>query len=97
MRDSAMRSSAILLSLITVAMLWSPAAAKAQSPLADPGTGPWELVGANRMAEVCRLDPQLLQQVRMRQDQSFAIVRYGRLCFVSGENASDGPGVSHLF
>ena len=33
----------------------------------------------------------------MRQDQSFAVVRYGRLCFVSGENASDGPGVSHLF
>ena len=33
----------------------------------------------------------------MRQDMSFAVVRYGRLCFVSGENASDGPGVSHLF
>ena len=33
----------------------------------------------------------------MRQDMSFAVVRYGRLCFVSGENGSDGPGVSHVF
>ena len=49
------------------------------------------------MEEVCRLDPELLQQVTMRQDMSFAVVRYGRLCFVSGENASDGPGVSHVF
>ena len=92
-----MRNSAILPSVIAALMSLSPAVAEAQSPLADPGRGPWELVGANRMAEVCRLDPQLLQQVRMRQDQSFAVVRYGRLCFVSGENASDGPGVSHLF
>ena len=92
-----MRNSAILPSVIAALMSLSPAVAEAQSPLAAPGRGPWELVGANRMAEVCRLDPQLLQQVRMRQDQSFAVVRYGRLCFVSGENASDGPGVSHLF
>ena len=92
-----MRNPAILLSLIAALVIWSPAAGEAQSRLTDPGTGPWELVGADRMAEVCRLDPALLQQVTMRQDQSFAIVRYGRLCFVSGENASDGPGVSHLF
>ncbi len=92
-----MRNSATFLFLIAALMLWSPAAAEAQSPLADPGRGPWELVGNARMAEVCRLDPELLQQVTMRQDRSFAIVRYGRLCFVSGENASDGPGVSHLF
>ncbi len=92
-----MRNSATLLFLITALMLWSPVAVEAQSPLADPGRGPWELVGNDRMAEVCRLDPALLQQVTMRQDQSFAIVRYGRLCFVSGPNGSDGPGVSHLF
>ena len=65
--------------------------------MVDPGTGPWELVPEGQVEEVCRLDPELLQQVTMRQDMSFAVVRYGRLCFVSGENASDGPGVSHLF
>ncbi|MEC7846354.1 MAG: hypothetical protein VYA70_03055, partial [Gemmatimonadota bacterium] len=78
-------------------VLWSPSAGEAQTPLVDPGTGPWDLIAEAQVQDVCRLDPELLQQVVMRQDQSFAIVRYGRLCFVSGENASDGPGVSHLF
>jgi hypothetical protein len=91
-----MRNSATLLALITFLVLWSPAAGEAQR-LVDPGTGPWALVSADQMEDVCRLDPELLQQVTMRQDQSFAIVRYGRLCFVSGENAIDGPGVSHVF
>ena len=92
-----MRNSATLLSLITALVLWSPSAGEAQTPLVDPGTGPWDLIAEAQVQDVCRLDPELLQQVVMRQDQSFAIVRYGRLCFVSGENASDGPGVSHLF
>ena len=92
-----MRNAATRLSLITALVLWSPAAGEAQRPLVDPGTGAWELVSEDELAEVCRLDPELLQQVTMRQDMSFAIVRYGRLCFVSGENASDGPGVSHLY
>lgn len=92
-----MRNSAISLSLIAALVLWSPAAGVAQSPPTDPGTGPWALVDEDELEEVCRLDPELLQQVTMRQDMSFAIVRYGRLCFVSGENASDGPGVSHLY
>ncbi len=92
-----MRNSATLLSLITALVLWSPAPGEAQTPLIDPGTGPWAQVAEEQVQDVCRLDPELLQQVVMRQDQSFAIVRYGRLCFVSGENASDGPGVSHLF
>ena len=92
-----MRHSATLLSLITALVLWSPSAGEAQTPLVDPGTGPWDLIAEAQVQDVCRLDPELLQQVVMRQDQSFAIVRYGRLCFVSGENASDGPGVSHLF
>ena len=92
-----MRNSATLLSLITALVLWSPSAGEAQTPLVDPGTGPGDLIAEAQVQDVCRLDPELLQQVVMRQDQSFAIVRYGRLCFVSGENASDGPGVSHLF
>lgn len=92
-----MRNSATFLSLTTALVLWSPAAGEAQTPLIDPGTGPWAQVGEEQLLDVCKLDPELLQRVTMRQDQSFAIVRYGRLCFVSGENASDGPGVSHLF
>ena len=92
-----MRDSATLLSLITALVLWSPAPGEAQRPLTDQGTGPWAPVAEDQIQEVCRLDPALLEQVTMRQDMSFAIVRYGRLCFVSGENGSDGPGVSHLF
>jgi hypothetical protein len=65
--------------------------------MVDPGTGPWALVDEEQVLDVCRLDPELLQQVMMRQDQSFAVVRYGRLCFVSGDDASDGPDVSHIF
>ncbi len=92
-----MRNSTTVLSLITALVLWSPAAGEAQRPVTDPGTGAWAPVAEDDMEAVCRLDPELLQQVTMRQDMSFAVVRYGRLCFVSGENASDGPGVSHLF
>ena len=92
-----MRTSATRLSLIIALVLWSPAAGEAQRPLTDPGTGAWAPVAEDDLEEICRLDPELLQQVTMRQDMSFAVVRYGRLCFVSGENASDGPGVSHLF
>ncbi len=92
-----MRNSTTVLSLITALVLWSPAAGEAQRPVTDPGTGAWAPVAEDDLEAVCRLDPELLQQVTMRQDMSFAVVRYGRLCFVSGENASDGPGVSHLF
>ena len=92
-----MRDSATLLSLVAALVLCSPAAGKAQSPLVDPGTGPWTPVAADQVKDICRLDLELLEQVTMRQDASFAIVRYGGLCFVSGENASDGPGVSHVF
>ena len=92
-----MRNSTTVLSLITALVLGSPAAGEAQRPVTDPGTGAWAPVAEDDLEAVCRLDPELLQQVTMRQDMSFAVVRYGRLCFVSGENASDGPGVSHLF
>ncbi len=82
---------------LAVLVLASPVIGSAQRQLADPGTGPWAMVDEEQVEDVCRLDRELLQQVMMRQDQSFAIVRYGRLCFVSGENASDGPGISHLY
>ena len=98
MRNSAtVHSLLAALVLVAVLVLASPGTGEAQSPLVDPGTGPWALVDEEQVEDVCRLDPELLQQVMMRQDQSFAVVRYGRLCFVSGENASDGPGISHLF
>ncbi|MEO2196561.1 MAG: hypothetical protein ABGY72_10785, partial [bacterium] len=84
-----MRRATFILSLASALALSSPTGAQAQRPPTDPGTGPWELVEADDVREVCRLDPERLQQVTMRQDMSFAVVRYGRLCFVSGENASD--------
>lgn len=91
------RSSTFILSVVIALALSHHTGVQAQRPSTDPGTGPWELVEADDVQEVCRLDPELLHQVTMRQDMSFAVVRYGRLCFVSGENASDGPGVSHLY
>ncbi len=49
-------------------------------PRRDPGTGPWELVAADRVAEECRLDPALLQEADAVIDRPYAVVRYGKLC-----------------
>lgn len=64
---------------------------------ADPGTDAWVHVAESEIRSVCRLDPDLLREVSPPDGASFAIVRYGRLCFVSGENGSDGPAVGHVF
>jgi hypothetical protein len=84
-------------SSITVALalaLGGGAAAEAQTAL-DPGTGPWSLVDSEEVGDVCRLDYDLLESAMIPATSSFAVVRYGRLCFVSGPDASAGSVVTH--
>ncbi len=55
----------------------------------DPGTGPWEPVARERVAEECGLDPDLLEQADAVINQPWAIIRYGKLChefYPSGED-----------
>lgn len=46
----------------------------------DPGPGPWEVVPANELIEVCGLDPALLAEVDATIGYPYALVRYGKLC-----------------
>ncbi len=46
----------------------------------DPGTGAWERVSRERVAEECGLDPDLLDQANLAIDRPWAIIRYGKLC-----------------
>lgn len=48
--------------------------------LVDPGSGPWELVPAEQVAEVCQLDPALLNAADGILQRPWAVVRHGRLC-----------------
>ena len=68
-----------------------------EAPTDDPGTGPWVPVPSHEVAEVCRLDPALLADVSLPEDATFAVIRYGRLCHVSGEDGSDATAVNHVF
>jgi hypothetical protein len=87
--------AAVAVSVVAITLLL-PLPLLAQAP-ADPGTGPWTLVDEDSVATTCRLDLDRLNEVMLPPDQSFAIVRYGQLCFVSGPDAWDGAHVSHLF
>jgi len=64
--------------------------------LVDPGTGAWTLVPREAVAEVCRLDVSLLEaadatlQQRNLLGVPWALIRYGKLCYVSrGEAPAD--------
>jgi hypothetical protein len=88
----------ILLISLATSVVALPLASEggAQAPtLNDPGTGPWELVDEDDVGEVCRLDYGLLEDAMIPSMASFAVVRYGRLCFVSGPDNSAGPIVTH--
>ncbi len=45
----------------------------------DPGTGPWQR--ATDVEAECNLDPALLEEAGRQLGYSFAIVRYGKLCY----------------
>lgn len=63
----------------------------------DPGRMAWSRVPNDSVFEVCRLDPDLLNAVTLPSNGSFAIVRYGRLCHVSGVDGSHGPATGQLW
>lgn len=99
------RSSARTLVVAVLALAAVPASApvlgaapplQAQAAM-DPGTGPWELVDEESVRDECRLDYDLLLDAMIPADAAFAVVRYGRLCFLSGPEAQDGPGVTALW
>lgn len=46
----------------------------------DPGTGAWDPVSADQVAEECGLDPELLAQADAQIARPWAVVRYGKLC-----------------
>lgn len=46
----------------------------------DPGTGEWDPVPRDQVAEVCGLDPDILEQVDQTLGVPWGVVRYGRLC-----------------
>ncbi len=56
------------------------AAGSGGRPFVDPGTAEWDPVPRDQVAEVCRLDPDLLDQIDATLNLQWGIVRYGRLC-----------------
>jgi hypothetical protein len=46
----------------------------------DPGTAEWEPVPRDQVADVCKLDPGLLEEADRALNVQWGIVRYGRLC-----------------
>ncbi|MFZ1866423.1 MAG: hypothetical protein WAU39_19545, partial [Polyangiales bacterium] len=57
----------------------------------DPGTSAWELVPADRVADECGLDPDLLEAADEALGFPWAVVRYGKLCH---EHYPDGADAS---
>lgn len=57
--------------------------------LTDPGTGPWELVAD--VAAECKLDPSLLAAADREFNETYLIVRYGKLCHEHYPSGSDSP------
>jgi hypothetical protein len=51
----------------------------------DPGTGEWEKVPEDQVGEVCKMDIDMLKSTGITQ--SFAIFRYGKLCYESGADS----------
>ena len=64
----------------------------------DPGTGPWTLVEPTKVGETCALDYEALEAANVPEGASFAVIRYGKMCYVSGEDdMAVGSDVSHVF
>lgn len=66
--------------LLTLTPACSDDPGKAASPPRDPGKGEWVPVPREEVAEVCRLDPDLLDEIDRTLNLPWGIVRYGRLC-----------------
>jgi hypothetical protein len=46
----------------------------------DPGQSEWVRVPRDQVAEVCKLDPDKLEEIDRKMNLAWGIVRYGRLC-----------------
>jgi hypothetical protein len=46
----------------------------------DPGTAEWVPVPRDQVAGVCKLDPNILDQIDSQMNVPWGVVRYGRLC-----------------
>lgn len=57
----------------------------------DPGTGPWEPVAAENVAEECGMDPELLRAADASFNRPWAVVRYGKLCHEYYPDGTDEP------
>src|SRR5688572_12653314 len=62
------------------ALVTAPDGGGAGERYTDPGTAEWEPVPRDQVAEVCRLDPDLLEQADQALNVPWGVVRYGRLC-----------------
>ncbi len=82
---------------LVASLTWAPTIAAQAGPFLDPGTGPWELVDEDDIEEVCRLDYDLLNDALIPADAAFAIIRYGRLCYVSGLAGADAETVTQAW
>jgi hypothetical protein len=51
----------------------------------DPGPNPWTLVPEDKVAEECKMDIAKLKATGIAQ--SFAVFRYGKLCYESGRDS----------
>lgn len=72
------------------------AAPSATGPV-DPGTGPWMPVAPEQVGALCKLDLDALRRATPPDGASFGVIRYGRLCYMSGANGADGTKVSPTF
>ena len=81
----------LTLPILTLALSACGDGTGGSQPLTDPGTGPWALVPADRVAEECGLDPDLLQAADAQFETPWAVVRYGKLCHEYYPDGSDAP------
>ena len=55
----------------------------------DPGTGPWQVVSPEQMADECKLDYQTLKSSAEKLGKVMAVVRYGKMCFQYAPRQAD--------
>lgn len=71
--------------------------AAADGALINPGSAPWLPVPEDEVQDVCKLDPERLRSAMPPDGASFGVIRYGKLCFMSGDKGADGTAVSPTF
>ncbi len=63
----------------------------------DPGTAPWKPVPRNEVADVCGLDPDLLDAADRRLNVRWGIVRHGKLCHDFYPGSDTPETITHVF